>query len=56
MRQLRRALPDPELRRLLSEPDSSKITSLLKLNVISEEKLKDTYITKTVKLLQVDKK
>ena len=50
------ALPDPELWRMLSKPDSSKITSLLKLNVISEEKLKDTYSTKTVKLLQVDKK
>ncbi|OBZ12854.1 MULTISPECIES: hypothetical protein [Bacillales] len=50
------ALPDPELWRLLSKPDASKITSLIKLNVISEEKLKDTFSTKTVKLLQVDKK
>jgi hypothetical protein len=50
------ALPDPELWRLLSKPDASKITSLVKLNVISEEKLKDTFSTKTVKLLQVDKK
>ncbi|MDQ8734735.1 hypothetical protein [Paenibacillus sp. LHD-38] len=50
------ALPDPELWRMLSKPDSSKIASLIKLNVINEEKLKDTFATKTVKLLQVDKK
>lgn len=50
------ALPDLELWRMLSKPDTSKIASLLKLNVISEEKLKDTFSTKTVKLLQVDKK
>lgn len=50
------ALPDPELWRMLSKPDASKIASLLKLNVITEEKLKDTFSTKTVKLLQVDKK
>ncbi|WP_169082576.1 hypothetical protein [Paenibacillus sp. PL91] len=50
------ALPDPELWRLLSKPDASKITSLVKLNVISEDKLRDTFSTKTVKLLQVDKK
>ncbi|WP_425414627.1 hypothetical protein [Paenibacillus harenae] len=50
------ALPDPEIWRLLSRPDSSKITSLIKLNVISEENIKDTYALKTVKLLQVEKK
>lgn len=50
------ALPDPELWRMLSKPDASKIASLLKLNVITEEKLKDTFSTKTVKLLQIDKK
>ncbi|WP_441958989.1 hypothetical protein [Paenibacillus sp. TAF43_2] len=50
------ALPDPELWRMLSKPDGSKIASLVKLNVINEEKLKDTFSTKTVKLLQVDKK
>jgi hypothetical protein len=49
------ALPDPGVWRMLSKPDSSKITSLLKLNVISEEKIKDTYSVKTITLLQVDK-
>lgn len=50
------ALPDPEIWRMLSKSDASKITSLIKLNVITEEKIKDTYSLKTVKLLQVDKK
>ncbi|WP_179090247.1 hypothetical protein MHI37_09875 [Paenibacillus sp. FSL H8-0548] len=50
------ALPDPELWRMLSKPDTSKIASLLKLNVITEDKLKDTFATKTVRVLQVDKK
>ena len=50
------ALPDPELWRMLSRPDSSKIASLVKLNVISEEKLKATFTVKNVTLLQVDKK
>ncbi|MGM0881041.1 MAG: hypothetical protein ACQEXQ_08330 [Bacillota bacterium] len=50
------ALPDPDVWRMLSKPDSSKIASLIKLNVITEEKIKDTFATKTVKLLQVDKK
>jgi hypothetical protein len=50
------ALPDPDVWRLLSRADSSKITSLIKLNVISAEKIKDTYTEKTILLLQVDKK
>lgn len=50
------ALPDPAVWRMLSKSDSSKINSLLKLNVISAEKIKDTYSVKTIKLLQVDKK
>lgn len=50
------ALPDPEVWRMLSKPDSSKISSLIKLNVISEEKIKDTFSVKSVTLLQVDKK
>lgn len=50
------ALPDPEVWRMLSKSDSSKINSLLKLNVISADKIKDTYTIKTIKLLQVDKK
>lgn len=50
------ALPDPDVWRMLSKPDASKITSLLKLNVISEQSIKDTFSIKTVILLQVDKK
>ncbi|GIP53080.1 hypothetical protein [Paenibacillus vini] len=50
------ALPDLELWRMLSKPDSGKIASLVKLKVISEEKIKDTYTIKNVTLLQVDKK
>lgn len=49
------ALPDPEVWHMLSKPDSSKIASLVKLNVISEEKIKDTFTVKKVTLLQVDK-
>jgi hypothetical protein len=50
------ALPDPDVWRLLSKPDPSKISSLIKLNVISEEKIKDTFSIKNVRLLQVEKK
>ncbi|MEK3882770.1 hypothetical protein [Paenibacillus sp. PL2-23] len=50
------ALPDPQVWRLLSKPDSSRITSLVKLKVLSEEQLKDTYAVKEVTLLQIDKK
>ncbi|MNS21789.1 hypothetical protein D3C72_535620 [compost metagenome] len=53
---LYQALPDPELWRLASRPDSSKISSLLKLNVISEAQLKDTYSVKPITLLHVEKK
>ncbi|WP_068616004.1 hypothetical protein [Paenibacillus tuaregi] len=52
---LYQALPDPELWRLASRPDSAKISSLLKLNVISEEQLKDTYTVKPAALLHVEK-
>ncbi|SFT13841.1 hypothetical protein [Paenibacillus sp. BC26] len=50
------SLGDPEVWRLLSRPDSSKIASLIKLNVLNEEKLKDTYAVKNISQLQVDKK
>ncbi|MFD0692598.1 hypothetical protein ACFQZT_00675 [Paenibacillus sp. GCM10027628] len=49
-------LADPGLWRLLSKPDSSKISSLIKLNVISDERIKDTYSVKTITLLHVEKK
>jgi len=50
------ALPDPELWRMLSRPDAVKIAGLIKLKVISEEKIKDTYTQKNVQLLQVERK
>lgn len=50
------ALPDPDVWRMLSKADPSKIASLVKLNVITEEKLKDTYALKDITLLQVDRK
>ncbi|MNO23718.1 hypothetical protein D3C76_135250 [compost metagenome] len=50
------ALPDPGVWRMLSKSDSSKIASLIKLNVITEEKIKNTFTVKNVTLLQVDKK
>ncbi|CAM3688196.1 hypothetical protein [Marinicrinis lubricantis] len=49
------ALPDLEVWKLLSKPDASKIAGLVKLKVIPEEKLKDTYQVKNVTLLQVEK-
>ncbi len=53
---LYRALPDPEVWRLLSKPDAAKIAGLVKLKVISEEKLKETYDIKSVPLLYVERK
>lgn len=48
-------LADPAVWRLLSRADPAKIASLAKLNVIAEDKIRDTYAVKTVTLLQVDK-
>ncbi|QHT59474.1 hypothetical protein GXP70_05485 [Paenibacillus lycopersici] len=50
------ALPDLELWRLLSSPDNGKITNLVKLNVLSDERLNDTYTVKEVSYLQVERK
>lgn len=50
------ALPDLDLWRMLSRADPSKITSLIRLQVIPEERIKDTFELKQIKLLQVDKK
>lgn len=49
------ALPDPDVWRLLSKPDASKIAGLIKLNVISEDAIKDTYAAKRITILQVEK-
>lgn len=51
--QLYKALPDAELWRLLSKADPGKISGLVRLNVLSEEVLKQTYQVKEVSLLQV---
>lgn len=50
------ALPDPEVWRMLSKADPSKVTSLIKLKVISEESIRNTFSLKNITLLQVDKK
>jgi len=50
------SLPDPDVWRLLSKSDVSKIASLVKLKVINEDTIKDSYSIKTVKLLHVEKK
>lgn len=50
------ALPDPEVWRLLSKPDTAKIKSLIQLGVISDESISDTYSVHPKVLLQVDKK
>lgn len=50
------ALPDLEVWRLLSSPDTAKIANLVNLNVLSEERLKETYIVKDVSYLQVERK
>lgn len=54
-KKLYEALPDLEIWRMLSKPDHGKIASLLKLNVITEEKIKDTFLVKTITVLQISK-
>lgn len=49
-------LSDPEVWRMLSKTDPTKVTSLIKLNVIPEDKIQHTFTIKTITLLQVDKK
>lgn len=49
------ALPDPSIWRLLSKVDTSKVTSLLKLNIITEDLLSNTYEIKKVPYVQVQK-
>lgn len=50
------ALPDLQLWQLLSKPDAGKIAGLVKLNVIKEEQLSETYEAKEIVLLQVERK
>jgi len=46
---------DPELWRLASRADGNKIKSLIKLGVLTEEKLRPAVTEKQVIVLQVDK-
>lgn len=50
------ALPDPTIWRLVSKVDPAKVTSLLKLNIIGEHILADTYELKKVPYIQVQKR
>ena len=50
------ALPDPEVWRLCSKADPSKLAGLVKLRVIPEETLKDTYTLKPITLPKIEKK
>jgi hypothetical protein len=50
------ALPDPEVWRLISKADSGKIAGMVKLKVISEDVLNETYTLKKILALQVDRK
>jgi hypothetical protein len=54
-RKLFEALPDADLWKLLSKADASKVAGLVKLNVISEDILKETYSMKKISALQVDR-
>jgi hypothetical protein len=49
------ALPDHDVWRMISKADPSKISSMIKLNVISDETIRDTFSIKSVTLLQVEK-
>ncbi|MEK5057344.1 hypothetical protein BK126_16530 [Paenibacillus sp. FSL H7-0326] len=53
---LYKALPDPEVWKLLSKADSGKIASLIKLGVLSEEGISHTYETRRTELLIVNRK
>ncbi|MGD8189679.1 hypothetical protein ACQCN2_06695 [Brevibacillus ginsengisoli] len=50
------ALPDPSIWRLVSRVDPAKLTSLIKLNIIGEHILSDTYELKKVPYIQVQKR
>ncbi|MBD3920927.1 hypothetical protein H8B09_19330 [Paenibacillus sp. PR3] len=46
-------LPEADMWRLLSKSDASKVASVVKLNLLSEETLRGTYTNKSVQTLQV---
>lgn len=47
------ALPEADIWRLVSKADTSKVASLVKLNILSEDRLQGTFTNKTVQQLQV---
>ncbi len=49
------ALPDPSVWKMISKADPTKIASLIKLNVISEDTVRDTLSIKKISLLQVNR-
>lgn len=49
------SLPDPSIWRLMSKADAGKISSLVKLNVISEGVLEGTYEVRSVPYVRVQK-
>jgi hypothetical protein len=49
-------LPDPGIWRLLSKADPAKVAGLLKLNVITEQMIRETFTIKQISLLQVEKR
>lgn len=52
---LKSALPDDDVWRLISRADPAKIAGLVKLNVIAEDRLANTYALKKIVLLQVER-
>jgi len=50
------SLPDKEVWRLLSKPDISKINGLIKMGVLNEKQVEQTYQVKPQLALYVDKK
>lgn len=49
------ALPDPSVWKMISKADSTKINSLINLNILTPSMLKDSYQLKQITLLQVEK-
>ncbi|PWV98553.1 hypothetical protein DFQ01_11763 [Paenibacillus cellulosilyticus] len=47
------ALPEADIWRLVSRADTSKVASLVKLNILTEDRLRGTFTNKTVQQLQV---
>ncbi|ATO51314.1 hypothetical protein P4V86_18400 [Brevibacillus laterosporus] len=53
---LLKVVEDPQIWRLISKVDVAKVNSLIKLGVIKEKTLEDTYTVKQTSYVQVSKK